>query len=237
MTNHSSDISTKYFTNIYIKCTVEPYSFLVNDQIKDEKLQYDINREAAKISALSSGKIHKYEYLTGEDILPSNQQQIIEQARFTYSPLGKAFQKKIKTIENQQEKQIESSNTLKSNNQLTIKDVIPKNPLNNDEAKKEFHKIKEIEKNVDRKKLIYKTNEYTYSFENFQTIKTFGRDVYEGKITIKEDLLVETMSFKKHTKPRSQEKKNKKNKLFVKTCINFGRVEKKFLMLLKAKYF
>ena len=46
----------------------------INDQIKDEKLQYDINREVAKISALSSGKLHKYEYLTGEDILPSNQQ-------------------------------------------------------------------------------------------------------------------------------------------------------------------
>ena len=60
-----------------------------NDQIRDEKLQYDINREAAKISALSSSKICKYEYLTGEDILPSNQQQIIEQAKFTYSPLGK----------------------------------------------------------------------------------------------------------------------------------------------------
>ena len=44
----------------------------INDQIKDEKLKYDINREAAKISALSSGKLHKYEYLTGEDILPSN---------------------------------------------------------------------------------------------------------------------------------------------------------------------
>ena len=56
----------------------------INDQIRDEKLQYDINREAAKISALSSGKIHKYEYLTDEDILPSNQQQIIEQAKFTY---------------------------------------------------------------------------------------------------------------------------------------------------------
>ena len=63
----------------------------INDQLKDEKLQYDINREAPKISALSSGKLHKYEYLTGEDILASNQQQIIEQAKFTYSPLSKAF--------------------------------------------------------------------------------------------------------------------------------------------------
>ena len=59
----------------------------INDQIRDEKLQYDINRKAAKISALSSDKIHRYEYITGEDILPLNQQQIIEQAKFTYSPL------------------------------------------------------------------------------------------------------------------------------------------------------
>ena len=57
----------------------------IEDQIKDEKLQYDINREAAKISALSSGKIDKYEYLTGEEI-SSNQQQIIQQAKFNYSP-------------------------------------------------------------------------------------------------------------------------------------------------------
>ena len=118
----------------------------INDQIRDKKLQYDINREAAKISALSSGKIRKYEYLTGEDILPSNQQQIIEQAKFTYSPLGKAFEKQIKTIEDQGKKQVEALNTLKSNNQLTIEDVIPKNALNNDEAKKELDKIKEIEK-------------------------------------------------------------------------------------------
>ena len=81
----------------------------INDQIRDEKLQYDINREAAKISALSSGKIHKYEYLTGEDILPSYQQQIVEQARFTYSPLGKAFEKQIKIIEDLGEKQIKST--------------------------------------------------------------------------------------------------------------------------------
>ena len=49
----------------------------INDQIMDEKLQYGINREAAKIAVLSSRKFHKYEYLTGEDILPSNQQQIV----------------------------------------------------------------------------------------------------------------------------------------------------------------
>ena len=73
----------------------------INDQIRDEKLQYDINRKAAEISALSSGKIDKYKYLTGKEILPSNQQQIIAQAKFPYSPLGKAFEKQIKTIADQ----------------------------------------------------------------------------------------------------------------------------------------
>ena len=88
----------------------------ISDQIRDEKLQYDINREAAKISALSSGKIHKYEYLTGEDILPSNQQQIIEQTKFTYSSLGKAFEKQMETIEDQGEKEIDALKDLKDQN-------------------------------------------------------------------------------------------------------------------------
>ena len=116
----------------------------IEDKIKDEKIRYDINREAAKISALSSGNFDKYEYLTGEEILPSNQQQIIEQAKFTYSPLGKAFEKQRKTIEDQGEKQIKAIQDNKK--QLTI---IPENILN-DEAKKEIDKISEIEKNVDR---------------------------------------------------------------------------------------
>ena len=96
----------------------------INDQIKDEKLQYDIDREAAKVSALSSGKIHKYEYLAGEDILPSNQQQIIEQAKFTYSPLGKAFEKQISTIKDQGKKQVEALENLKPKEETKpIKDI------------------------------------------------------------------------------------------------------------------
>ena len=115
--NHSSDISSKDIIKIHKKCTAEPYSFLINDTTLTsdnlEKLQYDINREASKISVLSLGKIHKYEYLTGEEILPSNQQEIIEQAKFTYSPLGKVFAKQIKTIEDQGEKQIKALEDLK----------------------------------------------------------------------------------------------------------------------------
>ena len=121
----------------------------INDQIRDEKIQYDINREAAKISALSSGKIHKYEYLTGEDILPSNQQQIIEQAKFTYSPSGKAFEKQIKTIEEQGEKQIDALKDLKPKEQTkSIEDksnnqpkatIISNEPIN--ESKKLMTKL------------------------------------------------------------------------------------------------
>ena len=117
----------------------------IEDQIKDEKLQYDINREAAKISALSSGKIGKYEYLTGEEILPSNQQQIIQQAKFTYSPLGKAVEKQIKTIKDQGIKQVKA---IQDNKQLV-------NINNNDDYKdKLLHsKEREIFKDIYNKRL------------------------------------------------------------------------------------
>ena len=78
------------------------------DQIKAEKIQYDINSEASKISAASPGKTNKYEYLAGEEILPFNQKQIIEQANFTYSPFGKAFEEQTKTVKDQREKQIKA---------------------------------------------------------------------------------------------------------------------------------
>ena len=175
----------------------------IEDKIKDEKLQYDINREAAKIAALSSGKVDKYEYLTGEEILPSNQQQIIEKAKFTYSLLGKAFEKQTKTIEEQGEKQ------LKAINDSTIKKYIPEIILN-DEAKKELDKISEIEKNVNREKLVYKTNIRTYDFQNFQTIRTFARDIYNDEISLEEanadqgKLLDEINYFNRRAKPRNE---------------------------------
>ena len=115
-------------------------------QVKDEKLQQVINREAAKISALSSGKPDKYEYFTGEEILPSNQQQIIQQAKFNYSPLGKALEKEIKTIEDQGEKQVDALKT--SYKKLpSIKDFVPTEKFN-PEIIAEVKRIEETEKNV-----------------------------------------------------------------------------------------
>ena len=87
----------------------------IEDYISDEKLQYDINREAAKISGLSSGRIDKYEYLTSEETLPSNQQQIIEQAKFTYSPLGKLLKNKQKQLKIKQKNKSKQFKIIKSN--------------------------------------------------------------------------------------------------------------------------
>ena len=113
----------------------------VNDKIKDEKLPYNINREATKISALLSGKIHKYDYLTGEEIIPSDQSRIIEQAKFIYSPLGKAFEKQIKAIEEREKNQVEALKVLKPIvKKLTIKDAIPENTLS-EEVKNELNKL------------------------------------------------------------------------------------------------
>ena len=85
----------------------------VNDKIRDEKLQYDISRESAEISAFSSTKIGKYEYLTGEEILPSDKSRIAEHAKFTYSPLGETFEKQRKTIEDQGINQVETLKAFK----------------------------------------------------------------------------------------------------------------------------
>ena len=157
----------------------------IEDQIKDEKLQYAINREAAKISVLSSGKLDKYEYLTGEEILPSNQQQIIQQAKFNYFPLGKAIEKQIKTIKDQGEKQVAALESLKASDKKlpAIKDFIPTENLN-PEIINEIKKIEKIEKKVDRNKMVYKGTNKTYDFRNFKTIRAFGNEIRNNIISL-----------------------------------------------------
>ena len=132
----------------------------IEEQIKDEKLQYDINREAAKISALSSGKNGKYQYLTGEEILPSNQKQIIEEAKFTYSPLGKALEKQIKTIEDKGEKQIkaiqDNRKQLISNDGYKSKLLISKErEIFKDIYNKRLDKLEELNNKIDFDNLKY----------------------------------------------------------------------------------
>ena len=193
----------------------------IEDQIKDENLQYDINREAAKISFLSSGKLDKYENLTGEEILPSNQQQIIEQAKFPYSPLGKAFQKQTKTIEDQGKKQVDALESLKpSNKELPpIKDFIPEENLN-PEIINEIKRIEEEEKKVNRNKMVFKATNKTYDFRKFKTMQAFGSEIKNNVINEdmvnneQNELLKHIEEFSRSTKPQDPElKKNKKRSI------------------------
>ena len=139
----------------------------IDNQIRDQKLQYDINRTAAKMSALSSGKINKYESLTGKEILSSNQKEIIKQTKFTYSSLGKAFEKQTKTIKDQIKKQIDALNTLKPKETKAIND-------NKFDDKEKSLKYKEIYDELSNQRIgeIYKIsnqidfNYLTYYFKD-----------------------------------------------------------------------
>ena len=77
----------EYSSNRKRKILIVYNDMTIDDKIRDEKLQYNINGKAAKISVLSSSKIDKYEYLTGEKIILSDQRRVIEQAKLTYSLL------------------------------------------------------------------------------------------------------------------------------------------------------
>ena len=165
----------------------------IDDQIKYEKIQYNINREAAKISALSSGEFNKYEYLTGEEILPSNKQQIIEKAKFTYSPLGKAFEKQVKTIEDQGEKQIK---TIQDNRKQLITNDYYKNKLLisketeifTDIYNKRLDKIKELDNKIDydNPNYVVERSGLEYNFNKIKDPITFLKDIKEGKISVEE---------------------------------------------------
>ena len=165
----------------------------IEDQIKYEKLQYDINREAAKISALSSGKLDKYEYLTGEEILPSNQQQIIQQAKFNYSPLGKVFEKQRKTIEDQGEKQVKA---IQDNQLVNIENYDYKNKvlfskereIFKDIYNKKLDEIEEMNNKIDYNDLEYVvlSNDMAYNFSVEKDPISLLNDIKSGKTTLKE---------------------------------------------------
>ena len=166
----------------------------IEDQIKDEKLQYDINREAAKISALSSGKIDKYEYLTGEEILLSNQQQIIQQAKFAYSPLGKAIEKQIRTIKDQGKKQvkaIQDNKQLVNINKDDYKDKLllsREREIFKDIYNKRLDKIEELNNKIDYNNLKYVSvnNRLSYTSSKLEDPLTFLNEIKKGETSLEE---------------------------------------------------
>ena len=112
----------------------------IDDEVRDEKLQYDINREAANLSTLLSGKLDKYENLSGEEVVPFNQKQIIEQATFVYSHFEKASEK-------QAEKQVGAMKFLDPFIKLkNIEGIFPQSLINNliHDKLKEIFKLQDI---------------------------------------------------------------------------------------------
>ena len=166
----------------------------IEDQIKDEKLQYDINREAAKISALSSGKLDKYEYLTGEEIVPSNQEQIIQQAKFNYSPLGKAIEKQRKTIEDQgkeQVKGIQDNKQLVSINKDDSKDKLllsKEREIFKDISDKRLNKIEELNNKIDYDDLddVVLSEDMEYNFSIEKDPVSLLKAIKDGETSLKE---------------------------------------------------
>ena len=144
-----------------------------------------------RLSALSSGKNEKYEYPTGEEILPSNQQQIIQQAKFNYSPLGKALEKQVKTIEDQGEKQVkaiqDNKKLVKINKDDDYKDkllVSREREIFKDIYNKKLDKIKELNNKIDYNDLNYvvvRTDD-KYSFDDLDDPLTLLNNIKKGEI-------------------------------------------------------
>ena len=124
----------------------------IDDETRDEKLQYDINRKVAKISALTSEKIDKYSYLTCEETSPFNQRQIVEQAKFAYSPSGKASEKQTQ----KQVADLKSLDTSNKENELkNTKVIFPQNDLIRFKLK-EIANLKDI---IEKDNLNYKSKQ------------------------------------------------------------------------------
>ena len=151
--------------------------------------------------------------------------------------MGKALDKQIKTIKEQGEKQVDA---IKSYKKITIDYVIPKSAFSNEKANDEINKIKELEKNVDREKLVYETKTDTYVFRIFRTIRTFGEDIYNGKITLEganesqANLVEEIEKFNNKTKPKKKENKEKKD-IVNKNLYNFYNGREMVLNTFKSK--
>ena len=166
-----------------------------NDPIRDEKLQYDINRKAAELSALSSGKIDKYEYFTGEEILLSNQQQIIEQAKFTYSSLDNTYDNEDAPLISKQKE------------------------IFNELADKKIEEITNLDKQVDPDDLLYsyKGNTADAKFNQFDNASSLLDKIRDAKISLA-DAKNDQEKFKSNLNEIKKGKKNidqKRKKCFV----------------------
>ena len=154
--------------------------------------------------------------------MPSNQREITKQAKFTNSLLGKAFEKQIKTIEEQGKKQVEALEVLdpeKNKKQKSVEGLFSKE-MKNVEIKNEIDDIKKFEKKIKRKDLKFETNRYIFDFQQFETIRSFGDSIYNGKVNIKEaeikqtNLLENIINFSNKSRSKTNKQKDKKQITF-----------------------
>ena len=168
--------------------TVTDHIKILNRKMKQNESQYDLGRKAAKISALSSNNLDKYEYLTGEDL--GLKTSTVEQAKFEYSPLGKIFNKGLSEDDKKEGllkrlKNIEDKNKVKNKDIKEVTDFVDQ-PLSS-EANELIEEIKTIQKNVNNRKLKFKGgNMKDYDFSDYKTVKELFRDLYHRNITIDE---------------------------------------------------
>ena len=157
-----------------------------------------------------------------EKYLPSNQQQIIQQAKFNYSPLGKALEKQGKTIKDQGEKQVDALKT-SYKKLLSIKDFVPTDKFN-PEIIAEIKRIEEIKKNVDKDKMVYEGTSRNYDFRGFKTIRTYGNDIRNNVTSLKAanleqaNLMAHINDFVKNTKPKDPKQKKLKSDVLDSVC-------------------
>ena len=226
--------------------TVTDQIKILNRKIKQNETQYDLDREAAKISALSSNNLDKYEYLTGEDLglKPST----VEQAKFEYSPLGKIFNKglseddkkeglfkRIKNIENKNEEQLKAIEDQGKKQLEEIKNInVSSKPLKtisffstiSEEAKELMNKIKVIDDWLETAQLICtKTDGKTkYDFNKFVLPLKFATKIYLHDLTLQEA---------RHDQQKLQILKNKPNNNY--NPMNITKIKEKDDTLRSAK--
>ena len=132
----------------------------IHDKITDEKLQHDLIREAANVPGLPSGKIDKYQYPPGEEILTSDYYRLIKQAKFAYSSLGKAFEKQIRTIEGQGSKQVEPLKVFKpvehQQKPESIERIFSEVLESSEIIKNQRNEIKKLREQINRNDAVYK---------------------------------------------------------------------------------
>ena len=180
---------------------------ILNDKTKANKAEYDLDRKAAKISALSSGKLEKYEYLTGEDL--GYNPGVVEKAKFKYSPLGKVFNKgldesdkkegllkrlkniegkddeQLKAIKDQGEKQLQTL-TKKEDKEVDFRNLSFTDKLDS-ESKKTSNDIKEQSEKIDYTKLVcIGSGKHQYNFTIFLDLKTFAESIYNDNLLLED---------------------------------------------------